>query len=278
MKALKKVLIVGAILLLPGIFYLLLIRGENRYKPLPVFGPRQAAPAGAAGTVDTLYHAIGAFSLTDQYGEPFGRDQIRGKIVVANFFFATCRTICPDMSEQLRRVQKKFSGDPDVLEGADLLILPGVGAFPPAMAALASAGLDRYVVERAHAGKPVVGICLGMHMLLDTSEEHGSTAGLGLIPGKVRQIADNRWHIGWNTLEVTARDPLLQPSDGQSFYFNHSYAIDVPREYRRAIARMPDPVTAVIRRGSIAGLQFHPEKSQGAGQAMLRNLVEGLCA
>jgi protein SCO1/2 len=115
MKALKKVLIVGAILLLPGIFYLLLIRGENRYKPLPVFGPRQAAPAGAAGTVDTLYHAIGAFSLTDQYGEPFGRDQIRGKIVVANFFFATCRTICPDMSEQLRRVQKKFSGDPDVL-------------------------------------------------------------------------------------------------------------------------------------------------------------------
>lgn len=172
----------------------------------------------------------------------------------------------------------RVSGDPDVLEGADLLILPGVGAFPPAMAALASAGLDRYVVERAHAGKPVVGICLGMHMLLDTSEEHGSTAGLGLIPGKVRQIADNRWHIGWNTLEVTARDPLLQPSDGQSFYFNHSYAIDVPREYRRAIARMPDPVTAVIRRGSIAGLQFHPEKSQGAGQAMLRNLVEGLCA
>jgi protein SCO1/2 len=114
-KAIKGILIVGGILLLPGLFYLLLIRGENRYKRLPVFGPREAAPAVVAGRTDTVYHSVSGYSLTDQHGNAFVDSMIRGKIVVADFFFATCKTICPDMSAQLRRVQKKFRDDPEII-------------------------------------------------------------------------------------------------------------------------------------------------------------------
>lgn len=115
MKTLKKIFIVGGILLIPGIFYLLLIRGENRYRHLPVFGPRQAAPVRVVGPADTIYHTVQDFSLIDQYGNALDGSMIRGKIVVADFFFATCKTICPDMSAQMRRVQKKFRNDGEVI-------------------------------------------------------------------------------------------------------------------------------------------------------------------
>jgi glutamine amidotransferase len=173
--------------------------------------------------------------------------------------------------------RSRVSGDQHVLEQTDVLILPGVGAFPAAMACLIASGLDQYVIAKARTGKPIIGICLGMHMLVDASDEHGLTAGLGLIPGQVRQIPDKRWHIGWNSLEVLGENPLMRPSDGQSFYFNHSYAIEVPDEYRAGAVRIPDPITVAIRRRNIVGLQFHPEKSQGAGRELLSNLVEGLC-
>ncbi len=114
MNAVKKILIVGSILLLPGIFYLILIRGENHYKHLAIFGPREAAPGAVAGQADTVYHTVADFALTDQDGRPLTRDAFRDKIVVADFFFATCRTICPKMSRQLVRVQEACAGDSDV--------------------------------------------------------------------------------------------------------------------------------------------------------------------
>lgn len=172
------------------------------------------------------------------------------------------------------RVSRAF----DVLSATDLLLLPGVGAFPAAMQALHECHLVEYLQRQARQGCPVVGICLGMQLLADTSTEFGLTAGLGLIPGRVSALANARWHIGWNTIEVLDAEPLLQASDGQSLYFNHSYVFEPAREHQIGLVRLgAAPLTAAVRRGNVVGLQFHPEKSQTAGRQLLRNVIEGLC-
>ncbi|MEO7157235.1 MAG: imidazole glycerol phosphate synthase subunit HisH, partial [Vicinamibacterales bacterium] len=112
------------------------------------------------------------------------------------------------------RVSRQF----EVLSETDLLLLPGVGAFPAAMQALHECNLVEYLQEQARQERPVVGICLGMQLLADASTEYRLTAGLGLIPGQVTALPNARWHTGWNTIEVLDRDALLQPSDGQSLY------------------------------------------------------------
>lgn len=169
-----------------------------------------------------------------------------------------------------------ISSDPERLSEDDVLVLPGVGAFPVAMAALHSLGLVDFLRESARVGRPIIGLCLGMQLLADESLEHGVTAGLSLIPGRVVPLEGTRWHIGWNSIEVVGDDALLMPSDGEAMYFNHSFAFEAPGEYRACLARLNRPVVAGVRRGKVVGLQFHPEKSQTAGRIMLRNLVEGL--
>jgi glutamine amidotransferase len=171
----------------------------------------------------------------------------------------------------------RVSRDPEVLDQTELLLLPGVGAFPAAMEALHDCNLVGYLQQHARKGSPIIGICLGMQLLADGSDEHRFTAGLGLIPGRVTALAGEHWHIGWNTIEVLHRDALLQPSDGQSVYFNHSYVFDPPPEYRVGVARLSAPFTIAVRRERIVGLQFHPEKSQSVGRQLLSNVIEGLC-
>ncbi len=171
----------------------------------------------------------------------------------------------------------RISGDAQVLDACDMLLLPGVGAFPKAMENLIASGLDRYVVDAARQDRPLLGICLGMQLLVDSSSEYRLTAGLGLIPGTVQPIAGARWHIGWNRLETVSDDALFRASDRESFYFNHSYALDVPPAYQAAIARNDAPLVAAIRRDNVVGLQFHAEKSQAAGRALLAAIIEGLC-
>ncbi len=175
------------------------------------------------------------------------------------------------------RVQ--VSAEIEVLNGTDVLLLPGVGAFPAAMQALHQRNLVGYLQEQAGAQRPILGICLGMQLLASASNEHEYTAGLDLIPGEIVAFSDRGWHIGWNTLECVQHDPLLQPSDGQAFYFNHSFLYQGPTEYQLATANHSSAFAAVIRRGSVVGLQFHPEKSQAAGKMLLKNLIMGLaCA
>ena len=173
----------------------------------------------------------------------------------------------------------RTSCDPDVLSDSNVIVLPGVGAYPAAMSALHSRGLVEFLREQARAGKPMIGLCLGMQLLADESLEYGTTAGLGLIPGQVIALQPAHWHIGWNTIEVINADKLLLPSDGESVYFNHSFIFNAPREYQLCVARLEQPFPVGVRRGNLVGLQFHPEKSQLAGRLLLRNLVEGLtCA
>jgi len=166
--------------------------------------------------------------------------------------------------------------DPAKLNQADVLILPGVGAYPVAMDALKERDLVVYLQEQARTQRPLIGICLGMQLLASVSYEHGRTAGLDLIPGEVVPFSNGRGHIGWNTLKCVQSDPLVESSDGQAFYFNHSFYYEGPAKYQLAVAAHTSSFSAVIRSGNTVGVQFHPEKSQEAGKTLLKNIIDGL--
>jgi imidazole glycerol phosphate synthase glutamine amidotransferase subunit len=138
---------------------------------------------------------------------------------------------------------------------ADLAVLPGVGSAASAMAGLRSRGLDVALRERAAAGEPILGICLGLQLALDESEEDGGVAGLGLAPGRAVRLRDGRVpRIGWAPLEP----------GGETFWFAHSYAAETP-----AATATSEGLTAVVEHGSFTGVQFHPEKSGAAGARFL---------
>ena len=173
----------------------------------------------------------------------------------------------------------RVSSDPKALAQTDILFLPGVGAFPTAMEQLHRHGLVEFLQEEGQRGKPFVGLCLGMQLLAERSHEHGLTAGLGLIPGEVAPFPGGGWHIGWNAIEsIHSDDALFVECDGLAMYFNHSFIFSAPEEYQVYAARLDGaPFPVGVRRGNLVGMQFHPEKSQDAGRALLRTLVEGLC-
>lgn len=170
----------------------------------------------------------------------------------------------------------RISKEPSELDLVDALILPGVGAFPAAMEALYESKLVTYLKDQAHLNRPLIGICLGMQLLTTSSCENKKTDGLDLIPGEIVSFSDHRGHIGWNTLERIQDDPLLNSSDGQSFYFNHSFYYKGPSEFQIATSQHSSEFAAVIRRGNVIGLQFHPEKSQATGKALIKNIISGL--
>lgn len=174
-------------------------------------------------------------------------------------------------------VRCRISDQPAVLDGCDLLLLPGVGAFRPAMAALRARHMFEYLLAAAGRRRPLLGICLGMQLLTEASYEDGYERGLGLIPGEIVPLGGSRWHIGWNTVEVMQPDPLLIPSAGRAFYFNHSYAYRGPAENLVGLTRSDDEFGSVIRNDTTIGFQFHPEKSQGAGRELLARVIDGLC-
>ena len=155
----------------------------------------------------------------------------------------------------------RVSSNLEELDSADVLLLPGVGAFPKAMDRLNKLGLADYLRRAAQLGRPIIGICLGMQLLTEGSSELGETAGLSLIPGKVTEIGKPKWHIGWNGLEVVGEKESLIQSDGD-VYFNHSFAYNGPDEFISAYSRVSDTnkIVAIISRGSVVGIQFHPEK------------------
>lgn len=165
----------------------------------------------------------------------------------------------------------------DQLDRADVLILPGVGAFPKAMENLHSLDLVSYLQHAAQSKRTIIGICLGMQLLAENSSEIRPTQGLSLIPGSIQAIGDPSWHIGWNGLEVSGTaSSALSLSDGEVMYFNHSHSYLGPDEFIVAQSRIhlggPSLVSA-ISRGSVTGLQFHPEKSQRAGTELLARLI-----
>lgn len=163
------------------------------------------------------------------------------------------------------------------LEKSDLLILPGVGAFEPAMANLKSKQLDQYLICAAKEQRAILGICLGMQMLASCSDENGETDGLNIIPGRVRRLASTSSHIGWNSIVKGKADFLSPAAYQQNYYFNHSYAYECSEEYIACTTIVEQrPVAAAIKSKNVIGLQFHPEKSQTPGKELLRVLMKEL--
>jgi glutamine amidotransferase len=170
--------------------------------------------------------------------------------------------------------------DPDVLADVDGIILPGVGAFGDAVRRLADQRLDTAIIAAAERGTPLLGICLGMQLLAAAGFEFGEHRGLGLIPGEVRPIpaADGLRipHMGWNAVEEP-RGVLLEGAVAPTFYFVHSYALvaDDPAHVT-GVVDYGTRLTALVERGNVLGVQFHPEKSQDDGLLVLRNFAR-LC-
>lgn len=179
-------------------------------------------------------------------------------------------------------VDAVVSADPDVLRSADRLILPGVGAFGDAAAKLRESGLDKVLLEEVANGKPLMGICLGMQMLLDVSFEYGEHKGLGLIPGEIRPIAEvipedlPIPQIGWNALRLKGeKHPIFKyVNDGDHVYFVHSYYGANCDESVIADTEYGAYLTAAVAKGNVCGCQFHPEKSGKVGLSILKAFCE----
>ncbi|MGB9802314.1 imidazole glycerol phosphate synthase subunit HisH [Desulfofundulus sp.] len=187
----------------------------------------------------------------------------------------------------LRSVEKAFERvgfraevvqDPERVGQAPGVVLPGVGAFRDAMDNLRAAGLDRAVKEAIAGGKPFLGICLGLQLLFEVSEEFGSTPGLGIFPGRVRRIHWNVKipHMGWNQVFFQKESPLTRGiPDGSTFYFVHSYYVDPgDQDLVAGVTTYGQPFTSMVNRGNVFGIQFHPEKSSTLGLKILQNFGE----
>ena len=174
------------------------------------------------------------------------------------------------------------TGEAEVLRSADKIILPGVGAFEDAIGKLKATGLDEVIKEEASKGKPIMGICLGMQMLLEKSFEYGEHEGLGLIGGEVRPIDEvvpkdlKIPHIGWNALTLRgAKHEIFQYiNSGDYVYFVHSYYGTKCDEAVIATAEYGAELTAAVARGNVCGCQFHPEKSGDVGLKILKAFSE----
>ena len=176
-------------------------------------------------------------------------------------------------------LEVEVTADPAGVLRADGVVLPGVGAFADGMMNLRAKGLDEAVRESIAAERPYLGLCLGLQLLFETSDEHGATTGLGLLPGRVERFSDRDAsggllrvpHIGWNTVRFCGEHPMLEQLPREDcFYFVHSYrAVPARRELAAGWTDYGGEFAAAAAAGSVFAVQFHPEKSQSAGKRLL---------
>ncbi|MBO5560598.1 MAG: imidazole glycerol phosphate synthase subunit HisH [Firmicutes bacterium] len=185
----------------------------------------------------------------------------------------------------LRSVQKAFeylgfeavvTDDVSVMERAERLVLPGVGAFGDAIRTIREKGFDKVIYKAVEEKKPFLGICLGMQMVFDKSYEYGEYEGLGLIPGKIVLLPDNvkKPHIGWNNLNVKMRAPLFEGTGESPYvYFVHSYYLETDAPVVSATVDYGKEIQVAVQKDNIFALQFHPEKSGDVGLRILKNFA-----
>lgn len=173
------------------------------------------------------------------------------------------------------------TSSPEVIKAADKLVLPGVGAFGDAVDKLESSGLVPIITEQANSGKPLLGVCLGMQLLFESSEEYGEHKGLGLLKGSILgmegRIGKNLKipHIGWNALHIKKENPLLKyVKEGDCVYFVHSFYAAVSDGSLIATTDYGEEITAAVSSANVYGCQFHPEKSGEVGLSILRAFSE----
>jgi glutamine amidotransferase len=199
-------------------------------------------------------------------------------IAVVDYDMGNLHSACKGLEKA--GAKTKITDSPADIERADAVVLPGVGAFDPAVQHLRSRGLEEPIKRAIKSGKPFLGICLGLQILFESSEE-GTEPGLGIIAGTVRRFRSEPGitipHMGWNELEFTQpHSPLWQQLSGNSrVYFVHSYYVDpVERNIRAAtVTHGSQTVTAAIARDNLTAVQFHPEKSSTTGLQILSNFV-----
>ena len=187
----------------------------------------------------------------------------------------------------LRSVQKGFekvgfaaqvTADPDVVSKADKVVLPGVGAFGDAMVNLRNSGMIEVIGQTVRAGKPFLGICLGLQLMFESSEEGGFHEGLKIFPGQVKLLPPGLKvpHMGWNQIEIQKADPILRDiPDRSMFYFVHSYYVaPAEPEVTTTLTDYGFKFTSIASSGNVFGIQFHPEKSSTTGLNILKNFGE----
>lgn len=180
------------------------------------------------------------------------------------------------VSNALNRLEVDYTitNQREELEAAEGIIFPGVGHAKPAMEALQKNGLDTWI---QHTGKPLLGICLGMQLLYEFSEEGGGTEGLGLIPGRLKKFDNSRQkvpHMGWNTFSESKEHSLVNDFGTDAyFYYVHSYYAPI-NEFTLATCRYGTEFTSVVCKNNFMGVQFHPEKSGQAGARLLQHFLD----
>ncbi len=199
-------------------------------------------------------------------------------IAVIDYDMGNLHSACKGLEKAGAKTQ--ITDCPTDLERADAVVLPGVGAFDPAMQHLRSRGLVEVIQQVVASGKPFLGICLGLQILFEGSEE-GREPGLGIVAGTVKRFRPEPGitipHMGWNQLELTQQLPLWQQLSPPSWvYFVHSYYVDPvdPQVQAATITHGSQTVTAAIARDNLIAVQFHPEKSSTAGLQILSNFVQ----
>tara|TARA_B100001989_G_C24547565_1_gene471988 strand:- start:173 stop:799 length:627 start_codon:yes stop_codon:yes gene_type:complete len=207
-----------------------------------------------------------------------------GEIKVVNFPFCNFFSL----ERYLRISKKKFSilDEYNTLCDEDIAVIPGVGTFGEGMSFLRKYGLDKQLLSHALKGGKIIGICLGMQMLFNTSEECHNEDGLGLIPGRCKKIPESKEfrvpHIGWNSLEIQSENIFFSKNlklsnylSERDFYFVHSYYV-LPNKEEFIIAKFSHPsgfLSAAVNKNNVIGFQFHPEKSGKAGYDLLDEII-----
>jgi glutamine amidotransferase len=201
---------------------------------------------------------------------------VSGAVKVAVLDYGAANMVSITQALAAVGAEASVAAEPSALAGVDAIVIPGVGAAAPAMVHLRERGLAEPLIEWARAGRPCLGICLGFQLFFEASDEADAEA-LGLLAGRTVGLVDAPTlpHIGWNTVEAVRPHPLFDGvADGSHFYFVHSYA-PAPADESIVVARTTHgrPFVSAVAKGSLYGLQFHPEKSSEAGLQVLANFV-----
>lgn len=155
---------------------------------------------------------------------------------------------------------------------ADIIILPGVGAYQYAINSLKKNNLIKLIKKKSKNTK-IIGICLGMQLLASNSEEFGECAGLNLIPGNIKKINKNFFHVGWNKITISSNNTLFYNNPKENYYFNHSFFFKGDKKYIKSFTTFKKKIPAIIQNNNCIGLQFHPEKSHISGEKFMLQLL-----
>ena len=173
--------------------------------------------------------------------------------------------------------QVTLTSDAEFAAKADALVVPGVGAFGACMSGLKQINGDQIIKSRVLAGKPTLGICVGMQIMFEQGVEHGTFPGVGALKGTVQKLnAPVLPHMGWNTVDIHGTSKLFRGIENESFYFVHSFAVKNYAGKNYATTNYHDVFLAALEEGTICATQFHPEKSGAAGLKLIKNWVESL--